>query len=298
MTGAQGSQGLIVKATGGFYTVKTAQELLECRARGLFRKEGTTPYVGDQVLVEATQPGQGYVMEILPRRNSLIRPPLANIDRLALVVSTVQPPPNTLVLDTLLTIAQRREIEPLIIITKIDLARQDDLADLYQAAGFDVAQVSSATGEGMEQVRALLGHGLVAFSGNSGVGKSSLLNALCPELTLATAEISDKLGRGRHTTRHVELFPLQGGGYAADTPGFSAVELEQFERMTKDQLQYCFREFGPQLLKCRFTGCSHTKEQGCAVLEAMERGEISVSRHQSYLALYEKLKNIKEWNIK
>ena len=291
-------EGRIVKATGGFYYVETAEGRLECRARGLFRKEGITPYVGDRVQAEPTQPGKGYVVEILPRKNSLIRPPLANIDRLVLVVSTTQPEPNPLVLDTMLAIACRREIPPLIVFTKKDLAEREDLEAVYRQAGFPVLAVSSRTGEGLEAVRAQLEGGLIALSGNSGAGKSSLLNALFPGLALPTAAISDKLGRGRHTTRHVELYPLPGGGYVADTPGFSAVELEQYERMTKDQLQYCFPEFEPYLLRCRFTGCSHTKELGCAVLEAVEKGEISPSRHQSYRILYDQLKEIKEWDLR
>ena len=289
-------EGRIVKATGGFYYVQTDQERLECRARGLFRKEGTTPYVGDLVQVEPTQPGQGYLVGIAPRKNSLVRPPLANIDRLALVVSTTQPEPNALVLDTMLAIACRREIPALLLFTKSDLCRRGELAAVYRGAGFPVVEVSSKTGEGLEEVRGLLQGGLVALSGNSGAGKSSLLNALFPGLQLPTAAISDKLGRGRHTTRHVELYPLPGGGWVADTPGFSAVELEQYGLMTKDQLQYCFPEFEPYLLQCRFTGCSHTKEKGCAVLEAVERGEIAPGRHQSYCALYDQLKEIKEWD--
>lgn len=289
-------EGRIVKATGGFYYVETAGGRIECRARGLFRKEGITPYVGDLVQVEPTQPGKGYVVEIRPRKNSLIRPPLANIDRLVMVVSTTQPEPNALVLDTMLAIACRREIQPLIVLTKKDLVSREDLREIYGKAGFEVLEVSSETGEGIEEVRARFEGGLIALSGNSGAGKSSLLNALFPQLQLPTAAISDKLGRGRHTTRHVELYPLPGGGYVADTPGFSAVELEQYELMTKDQLQYCFPEFEPYLLQCRFTGCSHTKEKGCAVLEAVERGEISPSRHQSYQTLYDQLKEIKEWD--
>ncbi len=290
-------QGLIIKATGGFYYVDCGSVVYSCRARGLFRKAGLTPYVGDRAVVEPIDAETGYITEILPRKNSLIRPPLANIDQLAIVVSSVRPLPNPLVIDTMTAIAARRGIGAVLIFTKADLARDEQLEQSYRQAGYPVVCVSSTQGQGVAEVRSLLAGKLTAFTGNSGVGKSTLLNAIDPRLSLNTAEISDKLGRGRHTTRHVELYRLPEGGFVADTPGFSALEIEQFEKMTADQLQYCFPEFEQYIASCRFTGCSHTKEKGCAVLAALEAGEIAPSRHQSYLALYEKLKDIRQWQL-
>ena len=293
-------QGLIVKALGGFYYVKTTQALFECRARGQFRKIEQTPLVGDEVEISPTEEGKGYVTRILPRRNFLVRPPLANIDRLILVTSIDEPAPNTLVLDKLIAIAEHKEIDPAVVITKADLQKDQAVvfADIYRGCGFDVFVVSNETGEGVDQVRAYLQGKLSAFCGNSGVGKSSLLNRIDERLQLETAHISQKLGRGRHTTRHVELYELPEGGYIADTPGFSSVDLERCEVILKDQLQYCFREFEEYIPQCKFTGCSHTCEKGCAVIRAVEEGKIPISRHENYRALYEDAKNIKEWELK
>ena len=293
-------QGLIVKALGGFYYVKTTQALFECRARGKFRKIEQTPLVGDEVEISPTEEGKGYVTRILPRRNFLVRPPLANIDRLILVTSIDEPVPNTLVLDKLIAIAEHKEIDPAVVITKADLQKDQAVvfADIYRGCGFDVFVVSNETGEGVDQVRAYLQGKLSAFCGNSGVGKSSLLNRIDERLQLETAHISQKLGRGRHTTRHVELYELPEGGYIADTPGFSSVDLERCEVILKDQLQYCFREFEEYIPQCKFTGCSHTCEKGCAVIRAVEEGKIPISRHENYRALYEDAKNIKEWELK
>ncbi len=285
---------------GGFYYVKTTQALFECRARGKFRKIEQTPLVGDEVEISPTEEGKGYVTRILPRRNFLVRPPLANIDRLILVTSIDEPAPNTLVLDKLIAIAEHKEIDPAVVITKADLQKDQAVvfADIYRGCGFDVFVVSNETGEGVDQVRAYLQGKLSAFCGNSGVGKSSLLNRIDERLQLETAHISQKLGRGRHTTRHVELYELPEGGYIADTPGFSSVDLERCEVILKDQLQYCFREFEEYIPQCKFTGCSHTCEKGCAVIRAVEEGKIPISRHENYRALYEDAKNIKEWELK
>ncbi len=285
---------------GGFYYVKTTQALFECRARGKFRKIEQTPLVGDEVEISPTEEGKGYVTRILPRRNFLVRPPLANIDRLILVTSIDEPAPNTLVLDKLIAIAEHKEIDPAVVITKADLQKDQAVvfADIYRGCGFDVFVVSNETGEGVDQVRAYLQGKLSAFCGNSGVGKSSLLNRIDERLQLETAHISQKLGRGRHTTRHVELYELPEGGYIADTPGFSSVDLERCEVILKDQLQYCFREFEEYIPQCKFTSCSHTCEKGCAVIRAVEEGKIPISRHENYRALYEDAKNIKEWELK
>ncbi|MDD2956223.1 MAG: ribosome small subunit-dependent GTPase A [Oscillospiraceae bacterium] len=290
-------EGRILKALGGFYYVEAGEKVYECRARGLFRKQDTTPLVGDRVRIELTEEGKGYVVEILPRKNSLIRPPLANLDQLLFVCSVADPAPNLFVLDKLIALAEYKDIEPVVVATKTDLGESAEFAGTYRRAGIPVIEVCNQTGEGAEQVREALAGRLSAFCGNSGVGKSSLLNRVDPRLELPTGGISQKLGRGRHTTRHVELFHVQGG-LVADTPGFSSVDLDRCETILKDQLQFCFREFAPYQDRCRFTGCSHTREKGCAVLEALERGEIAPSRHESYKALYESAKNIKEWKQK
>ncbi|MCI9667111.1 MAG: ribosome small subunit-dependent GTPase A [Angelakisella sp.] len=290
--------GLILRSQGGFYQVRTSAGELRCRGRGRFRKEATQLLVGDQVEVQPTEEGAGFITGLAPRKNFLIRPPVANLDRLVLVVSAADPAPNLLVVDKLTAIAARRGIPAALVFTKPDLADTANLAAIYRGAGYPVCQVNSLTGEGIPQVRALFQGGLSAFCGNSGAGKSTLLNALYPELQLATGEISRKLGRGRHTTRHVELFPTGDGGYIADTPGFSAVEFLQFEKMPAAALENCFPEFGPYREKCRFTGCSHRVEKGCAVLAAVEEGKIPESRHQSYRAIYEELRGVKEWELK
>ena len=290
--------GLILRSQGGFYQVRTSAGELRCRGRGRFRKEATQLLVGDQVEVQPTEEGAGFITGLAPRKNFPIRPPVANLDRLVLVVSAADPAPNLLVVDKLTAIAARRGIPAALVFTKPDLADTANLAAIYRGAGYPVCQVNSLTGEGIPQVRALFQGGLSAFCGNSGAGKSTLLNALYPELQLATGEISRKLGRGRHTTRHVELFPTGDGGYIADTPGFSAVEFLQFEKMPAAALEDCFPEFGPYREKCRFTGCSHRVEKGCAVLAAVEEGKIPESRHQSYRAIYEELRGVKEWELK
>ena len=290
-------QGRILKATGGFYYVLSDAVLYECRARGLFRKNGVSPLVGDWVEIEETGEEKGSVTRILDRKNSLIRPPLANLDQLFLVVSVADPQPNLLVLDKLIAIAEHKKIEPLLIVTKTDLGEWETLAALYEKAGFQVFCTGLDQDSDLAMLRRSMEGKISAFCGNSGVGKSSLLNRIDSRLDLSTAQISQKLGRGRHTTRHVQLYPVSGGGYIADTPGFSSMDLERYEVILKEQLQYCFREFGPHLNQCRFTGCSHTKEKGCAVLAAMKEGEIASSRHDSYCTLYEAAKNIKEWEL-
>lgn len=291
-------EGLILRSQGGFYQVLTqgAGEL-SCRGRGRFRKDATQLVVGDRVLVQATEEGSGFITDLLPRKNSLIRPPVANIDRLAMVVSSTQPAPNLLVIDKLTAIAARRKIPVVLVFTKADLADTTGLAALYEKAGYPVFQVDSLSGTGTAAVGELFATGITAFCGNSGAGKSSLLNAIFPELMLATGGISRKLGRGRHTTRHVELFATGRGGYIADTPGFSAVEFLQFERMPAGELAGCFPEFGEYVDGCRFTGCSHRVEKGCAVVAAVAAGEIAESRHRSYCAIYEELKTLKEWEL-
>lgn len=289
--------GLIVKATGGFYYVETSSALLECRARGNFRHSDLTPLVGDRVTAAVLPGGKGHVVSIKERKNSLVRPPLANIDQLVMVVSVRDPAPNLLVLDKLLAVAERQEVEPLIVFTKTDLDSADPYSSIYRKAGFRVLEVCSLRHEGTDEVLEALRGKMSAVCGNSGAGKSSLLNGIFPDLCLSTNETSKKLGRGRHTTRTTQLFEIPGGGYVADTPGFSAIEMERVGIIRKDQLQYCFREFEPYVLKCRFTGCSHTSEKGCAVIEAVEEGVIPRERHESYRQMYEEAKKLSDWEL-
>lgn len=289
--------GRIIKVIGGFYFVEAPNGVLSCRARGIFRKDDITPLVGDIVAVEMQADGTGMISGIYERRNSLTRPPLANLDRLLLVSSTTEPVPNTIILDKLIAIAEYKDIDPVIIITKTDLAVGDELLRIYRQAGFTVILVDNTTGEGVDEVCSQFEGKLCAFCGNSGVGKSSLLNNIDKALQLETAAISKKLGRGKHTTRHVELYHA-GGGYIADTPGFSALDTQRYEQIHKESLHYCFREFAPYLNDCKFADCSHTKEQGCGILKAVEDGRIAASRHKSYLQMYEEAKQIKDWENK
>ncbi|MEG6572223.1 ribosome small subunit-dependent GTPase A [[Clostridium] cellulosi] len=289
-------EGIIVKANSGFYYVKCDSGVIECRARGIFRKQKITPLVGDRVRISQTG-DSGTVEEILPRKNSMIRPPVANIDILFIIVSTAEPEPNMLVIDKMIAAAEQKGIEPAVIVTKNDLKDGSDIVATYNKAGIKSFFASGITGEGIEELKSLICGHIGAFTGNSGVGKSTLLNRIDPSLSLSTGEISKKLGRGRHTTRLVELFETCGG-YIADTPGFSSLDTFKFEPILKEDLQYVFREFEPYINKCRFTGCSHTKETGCAVLEALKNGEIAPSRHKSYCEMYEEAKNIKAWQLK
>ncbi|MCL2857146.1 MAG: ribosome small subunit-dependent GTPase A [Oscillospiraceae bacterium] len=293
--------GRIVKATGGFYYVDipnpsdpAAMRRIECRGRGVFRNRGITPLVGDMAVVELSSgEGTGSVVEILPRKNSLVRPPLSNLDRMVLVLSVTDPEPNILVADTYLAILAHRGIGATIAITKADLAPAQELAGAYKKAGFPVYLTSGDNGVG--ELMIALSDGISAFCGNSGVGKSTLLNRLHPQLGLATGETSKKLGRGRHTTRHVELLYLPGGGLVADTPGFSSLEMLRMGHIPKEELAGCFVEFTPFLGGCRFNDCSHTVETGCAVLDAVADGDVGKSRHESYRALYAQAKEVREW---
>ncbi len=291
-------QGRILKSISGFYEVEAEDKLYTCKARGVFRKTGTTPLVGDLVRITAeSADAEGTVDEVLERRNALSRPPVANLDNLFIVVSVCEPEPNALVIDRLTAIAEYKKIEPILVVTKSDLGSGERLLEIYRKAGFRTFCVGEDDRQDVPQLRELLRGRISAFTGNTGVGKSTLLNALDPELSIATAQISRKLGRGRHTTRHVELYRTCGG-YVADTPGFSALDIENGEFIHKDELQYCFREFAPYLGECRFTSCAHVRDKGCRVLEAVQDGEIAPSRHASYVALYEEAKQIKDWQLK
>lgn len=297
MTAEKVITGRIVKGIGGFYYVEAAGIIYECKARGVFRKKDVTPLVGDWVQILLSEDGTGTISEIIPRKNQLIRPPIANLDQLFLVVSICDPAPSTLVIDKMIAAAEDQGIEPVLVVSKTDLQDAGWLQEIYEKAGIPFYALSSVTGEGIDKIHPLLKGKITAFTGNTGAGKSSLLNRIDPSFGLETGEISQKLGRGRHTTRHVELLPVEGG-YVADTPGFSFIQIERYNMVRKENLQFCFREFAPYLNTCQFVSCSHVKEKGCAVLEAVKKGEISVSRHESYVAMYNEVKDIKEWQIK
>ena len=291
--------GRIIKGIGGFYYVETAEAVYECKARGAFRQKKITPLVGDLVSITVNENAENTIDEIKERKNYLVRPPLANIDRLFVVSSICDPSINTFVIDRIIAIAEYKEIEPIIVITKIDLdGSYNKYYDIYSKAGFKVVLCDNKSGKGAEEVKSLLKDKISAFTGNTGVGKSSLLNAVDSRLSIETGQTSKKLGRGKHTTRHCELYKINGG-YVADTPGFSSVDFERCERILKEELPFCFREFQSYLSKCKFqNNCSHINDKGCAVVNAVNEGAVSSERHNSYAALYNEVKDIKEWELK
>ena len=291
------AEGRIIRSLSGFYDVQTGDGLVTCRARGILRKEGNSPLTGD--LVEITvERGKGMVEKILPRKNKFIRPAVANIDTLVVFAANVNPVTEPYLIDRVAAIAGDQNVQVVLCVNKCDLDPALDLVRIYEHAGFTVICTSAETGEGVDQLRQAISRKLVAFTGNSGVGKSSILNRLAPELNLATGEVSEKLGRGRHTTRHVELYYLGEDTYVADTPGFSSFDTDQMDVILKENLQYAFPDFGAYIGKCRFDDCSHRKEPDCAVRAALEAGEIEKSRYDSYLKLYEKASQINLWERK
>ena len=289
--------GRIIRSISGFYDVQTDKKLISCRARGILRKTGESPRTGD--LVEITvEKGKGMVEKILPRKNSFVRPAVANIDALVVFAANVNPVTEPFLIDRVAAIAGDQEVPVYLCVNKCDLDPAVDLVRIYTRAGFRVISTSAETGEGVEELAQLLKGKLVAFTGNSGVGKSSILNRLCPELALPTGEVSEKLGRGRHTTRHVELYKLGEDTYVADTSGFSSFDTDQMDIILKENLQYAFPDFGPYVGKCQFHDCSHRREPGCAVTAALAAGEIEQTRYDSYLKLYEKASQVKLWELK
>lgn len=290
--------GRIQKALSGFYYVNTGEEVLTCRARGKFRKESVSPLVGDQVEVRPLGQGEGFVERILPRKNAFTRPAVANIDQLVVIASGAIPKTDPFLIDRVAAIAALKDCQVVVLLNKCDLDRADALYEIYHASGFPTLRVSAETGEGLEELKGLIAGKLSAFTGNSGVGKSSILNALDPAFRLQVGEVSTALGRGRHTTRHVELYRLSFGAEVMDSPGFSSFETTELNLELKRRLPETFVEFAPYLDGCRFVGCSHTKEKGCAVLEALRDGKLQSSRHNSYLRLYEELKPLQDWQEK
>lgn len=291
-------EGLIIKALGGFYYVRCAEGTIACRARGRFRLDGTSPLVGDRVELDLTGPDSGYITKMLPRRNFFIRPAAANLDYLVIMCANVNPVTAPFLVDRVAVIAQHAGVGVIVCVNKCDLDPGDGLYDIYSRSGFKVLRTSAQTGQGVPELTELLRGRVSAFTGNSGVGKSSLLNAIDPRFNAPVGEVSDKLGRGRHTTRHVELFDLGGGTYIADTPGFASFDLTQMSPIKKEELQYDFPDFAPYLGHCRFDDCAHLREPGCAVLEAVREGKIHPSRHESYVKLYDIVSQFKEWEKK
>lgn len=288
--------GILMKSIGGFYYVRCGGIEYECKARGSFRKSGNSPVVGDKVVISVPDEGFASIEEIKPRKNKLKRPALANVDTLVIVCSTVDPEPNFTVIDKMTAAAVNNNMIPAIVVSKNDLKSGEKIANIYRNSKFPVFLCSPDDTEDVNKLKDFLNGKVSAFTGNSGVGKSTLINCIFPNLKLQTGQISRKLGRGKHTTRVVELFEIDGC-FVADTPGFSTVDLQRYEMIDKTQLQYCFPEFESYLGECQFTSCSHTCEKGCRILQAVTDGDIEPSRHKSYVAMYNEVKDIKQWEM-
>ena len=292
-------EGRIIRALSGFYDVLTEEGTVRCRARGRFRKDGVSPLVGDVVTMRQEESGEGYVIDILPRKNRFVRPAVANVDMLVLLAANVNPVTDPFLVDRVAVIAEHAGCGVAVCINKCDLDRGDALCEAFSRnTGYPVLRTSAETGEGVDALMTLIRGKTVAFTGNSGVGKSSLLNRIAPGLSIPVGEVSDRLGRGRHTTRHIEFYDAGEGTLIADTPGFSSFDLTQMRPIAKEELQNCFPEFRPWLGGCRFDDCAHLKEPGCAVLEALRNGEIAPSRHESYRKLYEISAQYRDWENK
>ncbi len=289
--------GRILRSLSGFYDVQTPTGVITCRGRGSLRKARQTPLTGDAVEI-TVENGKGMVEKILPRKNRFVRPAVANIDALVIFASNVNPITEPFLIDRVAAIAGEQEVAVYICVNKCDLDPAVDLVKIYEHAGFPVIRTSAVTGEGVEALRALLVGKTTAFTGNTGVGKSSILNSLCPELALATGQVSEKLGRGRHTTRHVELYRLGEDTYVADTPGFSSFDTEQMDVILKENLQYAFPDFAPYIGTCQFHDCTHRSEPGCGVRQAVETRNVERTRYDSYLRLYEQYSQVKPWEMK
>jgi ribosome biogenesis GTPase len=286
-------QGRIIKALAGYYYVEAGQQSIQCRARGIFKKKKISPLVGDLVEYELTGGEEGVINEILPRQSELIRPPIANVNQAILVFSAKEPDFSPQLLDKFLVHTEKAGIDSIICITKVDLIEEEQLAEIkenYAKIGYPIVMTSSKQDRGIEEVREYLKGHLSVFAGQSGVGKSSLLNQLFKHLDLETAPISYKLGRGKHTTRHVELIPLPEGGWVADTPGFSSLD---FQLIEAEELGHCFREIREHSVHCKFRGCLHLNEPACRVREVLEEGQILQSRYNHYTQFLREIKDRK-----
>ena len=291
-------EGRIIKALSGFYYVASERGVIDCKARGRFRLDGSSPLVGDRVQCSLDLNGKGRIDKVYERKNWFIRPAVANIDTLVFIAANTNPVTDPFLVDRFSVIAAEAGCELVICINKADIDPGDQLYDIFTKAGFPVVRTSAETGEGMDELLRLLKGKLSAFSGNSGVGKSSILNTLLPDARIKTGEVSEKLGRGKHTTRHVELYDLGEGTYIADTPGFASLDVTMTNVILKENLQYDFPDFGPFLGKCRFDDCAHLREPGCAVTQALAEGRIAESRYRSYARLYEISAQHKFWEYK
>ncbi len=291
------SEGTIIRALSGFYYVRCGEKTISCRAKGRFRREGLSPLVGDRVLVEYGEDGTGTVAEILPRKNAFVRPAVANVDLLVMVISEAVPVTDPYLADRVTVRCEKNGCGAALVINKCDLSDGSGLADIYAATGYPVWCVSAVTGEGIDELRAGLAGMTCCFTGNSGVGKSSVLNALDPAFSIPTGEVSRKLGRGRHTTRHVELFALDNGTLIADTPGFASFGDDAEQPIFPEELASLFPEFAAYKDSCRFDDCTHRREPGCAVREAVEDGFIHPSRFASYQRMYEEASRLKKWEL-
>lgn len=287
--------GIIIRALSGFYDVDCGGEVIRCRARGKFRYTKESPLVGDRVEITPTEPGTGRLDQILERINAFERPAVANMEQMVIIVSEAIPITDPFLIDRVAALAEMNHCEPIVVVNKCDLADGESLYDIYRKVGYRTIRTSALTGEGVQELKKALENKVSVLTGNSGVGKSSLLNAMDPTVQIPTGEVSEKLGRGRHTTRHVELFRLGGNAIIADTPGFSSFDTDTPELLDKETLATAFREFRPFLDDCRYVGCAHVKEKGCAVLKAKKSGVILKSRHDSYVRLYQAAKEYKAW---
>ena len=300
-------KGRIVALTGGLYTVRVADgegfRDIACRARGIFRHSNTSPLVGDIVTLDVSEGEQNAVIdEICDRKNSLIRPPLANLDVVFVTMAAKSPAPMPDMTDKLTARLEHNDITPVIVIGKCELDREsaESLKDTYGKAGYEVFVLSCATGEGIEEIKSYISTSLdgkiAAFAGASGVGKSTLMNKLFPDLVLDTGDVSRKTARGKHTTRSVNLFPIGENAFLADTPGFSMLDFERFDFFDLESLPLCFPEINERIGQCRYTKCTHRKEEGCAIVSAVKSGEIAKTRHESYIQLFDVLKNKNKWD--
>lgn len=289
-------EGIILKGIGGFYYVETDEGVFECKAKGKFRTKKISPLAGDRVSVTIVNDKDNTIDDIKQRKNCLVRPPVANIDKLIIVVSTVKPKANTLVIDKMTVLAEKNNIEPVIVITKTDLYDDEELFKTYKSAGYRVYRFSPDYKDDLPKIKGELDGCLCAFTGNSGVGKSTLINALNDSLSLETGEISDKLGRGRHTTRQAEIFHVSQG-LVIDTAGFSSIDFTADNVIFSEDLQYYFKEFSDKIGECRFTGCNHLGDKGCKICQLVSEGVISKSRHESYVSMFNETKNNKKWNV-
>lgn len=291
-------EGTIIKALSGFYYVSCGENVYECKARGRFRLDGTSPLVGDKVCFATDSSGKGFIEKVYDRKNSFIRPAVANIDALVFVAANTNPITDPFLIDRVSVIAEEACCELIVCINKVDIDPADELYAIYTGSGFTTRRTSAATGEGIPELRAVLDGKICAFTGNSGVGKSSLLNSISPEFNIEVAAVSNKLGRGKHTTRHVELYNIGDATFVADTPGFASFDIKMMQNIEKQELQHDFREFKKYIGNCRFNDCAHLEEPGCAVTDALRRGEIMPSRYQSYKRLYELSAQSNFWEAK